>query len=101
MKQTHAVPETFLGLDLSGVVVAAGQGVRSVAVGDAVAAMADLNGDGGWGATEGSGGEGGYAVAREFLTVRKPPSLSFRDAAALPMCFLSAFAGLYGGRPGR
>jgi NADPH:quinone reductase-like Zn-dependent oxidoreductase len=85
-----------LGLDLSGVVAAAGQGVRGVAVGDVVAAMADLKGDGGWGATEGSGGEGCYAVAREFLTVRKPPSLSFRDAAALPMCFLSAFAGLYG-----
>jgi NADPH:quinone reductase-like Zn-dependent oxidoreductase len=89
-------PPVVLGLDLSGVVVAAGQGVRGVAVGDAVAAMADLNGDGGWGATGGSGGEGGYAVAREFLTVRKPPSLSFRDAAALPMCFLSAFAGIYG-----
>ncbi len=35
-------------------------------------------------------------MARHFLTVRKPPSLSFRDAAALPMCFLSAFAGIYG-----
>jgi len=69
--------------------------VRGVAVGDAVAAMADLNGDGGWGAAGGSGGEGSYAVAHEFLTVRKPPPLSFRDAAALPMCFLSAFAGLY------
>ena len=67
-----------------------------MAVGDAVAAMADLNGDGGWGATGGSNGEGGYAVAREFLTVRKPPSLSFRDAAVLPMAFLSAFTGLYG-----
>src|SRR5215469_8285968 len=89
-------PPVVLGLDLSGVVVAAGQGVRGVAVGDTVAAMADLNGDGGWGTTGGSEGEGGYAVAREFLTVRKPPSLSFRDAAALPMCFLSAFAGLYG-----
>jgi NADPH:quinone reductase-like Zn-dependent oxidoreductase len=54
-----------------------------------------LNGDGGWVATGGSGGEGGYAVARQFLTARKPPSLSFREAAALPMCFLSAFAGLY------
>ena len=84
-----------LGLDLAGVVVAVGHGVSGVAVGDAVAAMADLNGDGGWVATGGSGGEGGYAVARQFLTVRKPPSLSFRDAAALPMCFLSAFAGLY------
>src|SRR5208337_276214 len=61
-------PPVVLGLDLAGVVVA-------------VAAMADLNGDGGWVATGGSGGEGGYAVARQFLTVRKPPSLSFRDAA--------------------
>jgi NADPH:quinone reductase-like Zn-dependent oxidoreductase len=88
-------PPVVLSLDLSGVVTAAGQGERGVVVGDAVAAMADLNGDGGWSATGGSGGEG-YAVAREFLTVRKPPSLSFRDAATLPMCFLSAFAGLYG-----
>jgi NADPH:quinone reductase-like Zn-dependent oxidoreductase len=58
--------------------------------------MADLNVNGGWSATGESGGEGGYAVARHFLTVRKPPSLSFRDAAALPICFLSAFAALYG-----
>ena len=89
-------PPVVLGLDLSGVVVAAGHAVRGVAVGDAVAAMADLNGNGGWVASEGSKGDGSYAVARQFLTVRKPPSLSFRDAAALPMCFLSAFAGLYG-----
>jgi NADPH:quinone reductase-like Zn-dependent oxidoreductase len=88
-------PPVVLGLDLAGVVVAVGHGVRGLAVGDAVAAMADLNGDGGWAATGGSGVEGGYAVARQFLTVRKPPSLSFRDAAALPMCFLSAFASLY------
>ena len=75
-------PPVVLGLDLADVVVAVGHGVSGVAVGDAVAAMADLNADGGWVAT-GSGGEGGYAVARQFLTVRKPPSLSFRDAAAL------------------
>jgi NADPH:quinone reductase-like Zn-dependent oxidoreductase len=68
--------------------------VRGVAVGDAVVAMADLNGDGGW--VAGGGGEGGYALAREFLTVPKPESLSFLSAAALPMCFLSAFASLYG-----
>jgi NADPH:quinone reductase-like Zn-dependent oxidoreductase len=88
-------PPVVLGLDLAGVVVAVGPGVSGVAVGDAVAAMADLNGDGGWVATGGSGGESGYAVAHQFLTVRKPSSLSFRDAAALPMAFLSAFAGLY------
>src|SRR5262245_49108725 len=85
-------PPVALGLDLAGVAVAVGPGVSGITVGDAVAAMADLNGDGGWVAT---GGEGSYAVARQFLTVRKPPSLTFRDAAALPMCFLSAFAGLY------
>ena len=85
-------PPVVLGLDLSGIVVAAGSAVRGVAVGDAVVAMADLNGDGGWVA---GGGEGSYALAREFLTVHKPQSLSFRDGAALPMCFLSAFASLY------
>jgi NADPH:quinone reductase-like Zn-dependent oxidoreductase len=90
-------PPVVLGFDLAGVVVAIGDGVNGVAVGDAVAAMADLNGDGGWVATGGSTGGGGYAVAHQFLTVGKPPSLSFRDAAALPMAFLSAFAGLYRG----
>ena len=88
-------PPVVLGLDLAGVVAAVGDGVSGVAVGDAVAAMADLNGDGGWAATGGSRDEGGYALARRFLTVPKPPSLSFRDAAALPMCFLSAFTSLY------
>src|SRR6516164_4659442 len=52
-------PPVALGLDLAGVVVAVGDGVGGVAVGDAVAAMADLNGDGGWVATGEPGGEGG------------------------------------------
>jgi len=86
-------PPVVLGLDLSGIVVATGSAVRGVAVGDAVVAMADLNGDGGW--VAGRSGQGSYALAREFLTVHKPVSLSFLYAAALPMCFLSAFAGLY------
>src|SRR5438876_153661 len=38
----------------------------------------------------------GYTKAREFLTVPKPESLSFLHGAALPMCFLSAFASLSG-----
>jgi NADPH:quinone reductase-like Zn-dependent oxidoreductase len=87
-------PPVVLGLDLSGIVAATGSAVRSVAVGDAVVAMADLNGDGGW--VAGSSGEASYALASEFLTVPKPESLYFVSAAALPMCFLSAFAGLYG-----
>ncbi|MEU1593017.1 zinc-binding alcohol dehydrogenase family protein [Streptomyces sp. NPDC005708] len=88
-------PPVALGLDLAGVVVAVGDGVSDVAVGDAVAGLADLNGNGGWAATDASGSEGGYALASRFLTARKPPSLSFRDAAVLPMAFLSAFASLY------
>ena len=88
-------PPVVLGLDLAGVVAAVGDGVHGIAVGDAVAAMADLNGNGGWVATGESTDERGYAVAHQFLTVGKPPSLSFRDAAALPMAYLSAFAGLY------
>src|ERR1700723_361002 len=62
-------PPVALGLDLACVGVAVGPGVSGLAAGDAVAAMADLNGDGGWVATDRSGGEGGNAVAREFLTV--------------------------------
>jgi NADPH:quinone reductase-like Zn-dependent oxidoreductase len=88
-------PPVVLGLDLAGVVAAVGDEVTGLTVGDAVAAMADLNGNGGWVAMGRSGGEGGYALAQQFLTARKPSSLSFRDAAALPMAFLSAFAGLY------
>jgi NADPH:quinone reductase-like Zn-dependent oxidoreductase len=88
-------PPVVLGLDLAGVVAAVGRGVTDLSVGDAVAAMADLDGNGGWVATGESGSEDSYALAQQFLTARKPPSLSFRDAAALPMAFLSAFAGLY------
>jgi NADPH:quinone reductase-like Zn-dependent oxidoreductase len=87
-------PPVVLGLDLSGIVVAIGGAVRGIAIGDSVVAMADLNGDGGW--VAGGEGESGYALAREFLTVPKLDSINFLDGAALPMCFLSAFAGLYG-----
>ena len=87
-------PPVVLGLDLSGIAVSTGSDVRGVAVGDSVVAMADLNGDGGWVAED--NGEGGFALAREFLTVPKPESMTFLDGAALPMCFLSAFASLDG-----
>jgi NADPH:quinone reductase-like Zn-dependent oxidoreductase len=85
-------PPVVLGFDLSGIVAAVGPGVSRFAVGDAVAAMADCNGDGGWA----TGGHGGYAQARECCAVRKPASLSFQEAAALPLCFIAAYLGLYG-----
>jgi NADPH:quinone reductase-like Zn-dependent oxidoreductase len=90
-------PPVILGFDLSGVIVAKGEAVQNFAIGDQVTAMADSNADGGWAV----GGDGGYALAREYLTVRKPPSLSFRDAGVLPICFIAAFIGLHGNiRPG-
>jgi NADPH:quinone reductase-like Zn-dependent oxidoreductase len=83
-------PPVVLGFDLAGIVVGIGDDVCDLAIGDEVMAMADLNGDGGWA----TGGAGGFALARDFLTVKKPESLGFREAAALPMCFLSAYAAL-------
>ncbi|PNG24271.1 quinone oxidoreductase family protein [Methylocella silvestris] len=85
-------PPVILGFDIAGVVVATGAHVTGLKVGDEVTAMADCNGNGGWAV----GGEGGYALAREYLTVKKPFSLSFRGAAVLPIGFLAAFLGLYG-----
>ena len=82
----NVIPETFLGVGYTR--DQAGLPLEAVRVPVPQPAAEE--------ATERSGGEGGYAVARQFLTVLKPPSLSFRDAAALPMCFLSAFAALYG-----
>lgn len=85
-------PPVILGFDIAGVIVAVGSQVSTLHVGDEVTAMADCNGNGGWAV----GGKGGYAVARDYLTVKKPVSLSFRDAAVLPIGFLAAFLGLYG-----
>jgi len=82
-----AEPPLILGFDLAGIVVATGEDVDGFKPGDRVMAMADLNGHGGWGDAI----TGGYAVARDFLTVLKPAGLSFREAGCLPMCFLSAY----------
>src|SRR5262249_26919561 len=88
-------PPVALGLDLSGVVVAAGSAVRSLRVGDEVMAMADLNGDGGWALAGQDRHRNGYALARDFLAVRKPPSLGHHQAGVIPMAFLSAYCGVY------
>ena len=60
-------PPVVLGLDLAGIVVAKGSAVSGIAVGDAVAAMADSNGDGGWVAGGAEGHQGGYALAQELF----------------------------------
>ena len=83
-------PPVVLGFDLAGTVAAVGEGVQGFAVGDAVMAMGDPTRDGAWA----EGGKGGFALARSFMTVAKPDALAFPQAAALPTCFLSAFAAL-------
>ena len=90
-------PPAILGFDLSGLVVARGSEVTGFDIGEQVTAMAETTGDGGWAV----GGSGGYALARDFLTVKKPASLSYAEAAVLPVCFISAFKALHGRvRPG-
>lgn len=85
-------PPVVLGFDIAGIVVAKGALVVDFAVGDEVVAMADSSGDGGWAV----GGHGGFALARDFLTVKKPKTLSFVSAGVLPVCFISAFSALCG-----
>jgi NADPH:quinone reductase-like Zn-dependent oxidoreductase len=77
----------ILGIDLAGVVEQVGEGVRHLAVGDAVWAMA-----GGVGGV--SGAMASYVVADASLVSRKPANLSMRQAAALPLAIITAWEGM-------
>jgi NADPH:quinone reductase len=82
----HALP-AILGIDMSGVVVATGEDVSRFREGDAVYGMA-----GGVGGYPGSLAE--YMVADASLLARKPANLTMREAAALPLVFITAWEGL-------
>ena len=69
------------GLECAGVVTAVGPGVSQPTMGDEVVAT-------------GFGCFSTYAITRAALAVRKPPSLSFADAASVPVTFLTALYGL-------
>jgi acyl transferase domain-containing protein len=75
-----------LGGECSGRIVAVGQGVQDVAVGDEVIAIA-------------VGGFGTYVTVDAPLVLPRPASLSLVEAAAQPLCFLTAHYCL--GRIGR
>jgi NADPH:quinone reductase len=77
----------ILGLDMAGEVVGVGDGVTRFREGDAVYGMA-----GGVGGHPGSLAE--YMVADARLLARKPANLSMREAAALPLVFITAWEGL-------
>jgi NADPH2:quinone reductase len=82
----HPVP-LVLGLDLAGVVEATGPGVTAFRAGDEV-----------YGMTGGVGGIPGtlaqYAVVDARLLARKPSNLTMRDAAALPLAFITSYSGI-------
>jgi NADPH2:quinone reductase len=76
-----------LGMDLAGVVEAVGPGVARFRTGDSVFGMT-----GGVGGLQGTLAEF-TCVAADLLAI-KPTSLSMRQAAALPLVFITAWEGL-------
>ena len=76
-----------LGIDMAGVVEAVGPGVSGFAPGDAVFGMT-----GGVGGVQGSLAE--YAAVDADLLAHAPRSISLREAAALPLVFITAWEGL-------
>jgi 2-desacetyl-2-hydroxyethyl bacteriochlorophyllide A dehydrogenase len=73
------------GYDMAGVVVKTGANVKTLKVGDPVYAY--LLFGGGWAE---------YCISNESESVIKPKSLSFTDAAAVPLAALTAFQALCG-----
>ena len=82
----HPLP-AILGIDMAGTVEATGPGVTGFRRGDEVYGMT-----GGVGGVQGS--LAGHAVVDARLLAHKPATLSMREAAALPLAFITAWEGL-------
>lgn len=82
----HPLP-LVLGIDMAGVVEAVGPGVRAFKVGDEVYGMT-----GGVGGIQGTLAQ--YAAVDADLLALKPFNLSMREAAALPLAFITAYSGI-------
>jgi NADPH:quinone reductase-like Zn-dependent oxidoreductase len=82
----HPLP-AVLGIDLAGVVEAVGADVSTVRAGDEVYGMT-----GGVGGVQGSLAE--FAAVDAALLAPKPSNLTMREAAALPLVFITAWEGL-------
>lgn len=74
---------TPMGLEVAGVVEALGPGVEGFAVGDEV-----------FGSVAGNGGYSEYSLLPVAITAKKPPSVSFLDAATLPVAGATAYDGI-------
>jgi len=82
----HPLP-LVLGIDMAGVVEAVGPGVTAFKPGDAVYGMT-----GGVGGIQGSLAQ--YAAFDADLLALKPANLSMREAAALPLAFITSYSGI-------
>jgi NADPH:quinone reductase-like Zn-dependent oxidoreductase len=82
----HPLP-AVLGLDLAGIVDSVGDSVTAFKVGDAVYGLT-----GGVGGLQGSLAE--FAAVDADLLAPKPATLDMREAAALPLVFITAWEGL-------
>jgi NADPH2:quinone reductase len=82
----HPLP-FVLGIDMAGVVEAVGPGVTRFAPGDEVYGMT-----GGVGGIQGTLAD--YAAVDADLLARKPANLSMRQAAALPLAFITSWSGI-------
>jgi len=82
----HPLP-AVLGIDLAGVVEAVGTDVSGFVEGDEVFGMT-----GGVGGIQGSLAQ--YAAVDASLLARKPAALDMREAASIPLAFITAWEGL-------
>ncbi|MET4080627.1 NADPH2:quinone reductase [Pedobacter sp. UYP30] len=80
---TPAIP----GIDMAGIIESIGEGVQNFKIGDEVYGMT-----GGIGEVQGSLAE--YAAVDADLIALKPKNLSMKEAAALPLIFITAWEGL-------
>lgn len=71
------------GLEVSGVVAVLGEGVERLSIGDTVLALVA------------GGGYAEYTVAPEVCCIRKPDTLSFIDAAAIPETFFTVWHNVF------
>ncbi|MDF5722145.1 MAG: zinc-binding dehydrogenase [Rhizonema sp. PD37] len=88
-KAPHAKPilPAILGTDLAGVVEAVGQDITAFKIGDEVYGFT-----GGVGGLQGSLAQ--FVAVDADLLAKKPVNLTMREAAALPLVFLTAWEGL-------
>ncbi|TDL31780.1 zinc-binding alcohol dehydrogenase [Jeotgalibacillus sp. S-D1] len=75
-----------LGLDVSGVVKQAGDDVRDLKPGDRVVYLSDMSKKGGFAE---------YAAVKSHTVSKLPESVSFEDAAALPVAAYTAYQALF------